>query len=77
MPGTPITNDLRHRPTDTPLVVPWHRAAHAVCEVITGVDDLTDNLQGHPELLGYDFADLEAAYRALGRILDLVQRRAR
>jgi hypothetical protein len=72
MPGTPITNDLRYRSTDTPLVAPWHRAARAVCEVTAGVSDLADILQGHPELLRYDFADLQAAYRSLGRILDFV-----
>jgi hypothetical protein len=75
MPGTPVTNGLRRPPIDTPLVAPWHLAARAVCDVAAGVSDLADVLQGHPELLGYDFADLEAAHRALGRILDFVKRR--
>jgi hypothetical protein len=74
MPGTPITNDLRYLPTDLSLVLPWHRAARAVCEITAGVSDLADILQGHPELRGYDFADLEAAHRSLGRILDFVTR---
>jgi hypothetical protein len=76
MPGTPITNDLPSSPIDLPLVLPWNLAARAVCDVTTGVSDLADVLQGHPELLRYDFADLEAAYQALGRILDFVKRRA-
>jgi hypothetical protein len=55
------------------------RAAVAgVGEVTTGVIDLADILQGYPELLGYNFADLQAAaHRALGHILDFVNAAAR
>jgi hypothetical protein len=60
---------------DTQLVEPWHHAARAVCDVITGVSELADVLQGHPELR-YDLADLEAAHRALGRIVAVVKQRA-
>jgi hypothetical protein len=70
-----ITNDLRNPPTETQFVEPWHHAARAVCEVITGISELADILQGHPELR-YDLTDLEAAHRALGRIVAAVKQRA-
>ncbi len=76
MPGTAITNDLRNPPTATEFVEPWHHAAHAMCGIITGVSELADLLQGHPELLRYNFAGLEPAHQALGRILDFVKRNA-
>jgi hypothetical protein len=50
-------------------------AARVVCEVITGISELADILQGHPELR-YDLTDLEAAHRALGRIAAFVKHRA-
>jgi hypothetical protein len=71
-----ITNDPRNPLTETQFVEPWHHAARAMCEITTGVSDLADLLQGHPELLEYDFADLESAHQALGRILDFVKQRA-
>jgi hypothetical protein len=46
-----------------------------VCEVITGISELADILQGHPELR-YDLTDLEAAHRALGRIIAIAKQRA-
>jgi hypothetical protein len=70
-----ITNDFRNPPTETQFVEPWHLAARAVCDVITGISELADILQGHPELR-YDLADLEAAHRALGRIVAVVKQRA-
>jgi hypothetical protein len=70
-----ITNDLRSSPTETQFVEPWHHAARAVCDVVTGVSELTDIFQGHPELR-YDLIDLEAAHRALGRIVAAVKQRA-
>jgi hypothetical protein len=68
-----LTNDLRT--TETQFVEPWHHAARAVCEIITGISELADILQGHPELR-YDLADLEAAHRVLGRIVAFVKQRA-
>jgi hypothetical protein len=70
-----LTNDLRNPPTETHFVEPWHHAARAVCDVLTGVSELTDVLQAHPELR-YDLTDLEAAHRALGRIVAVVKQRA-
>jgi hypothetical protein len=70
-----ITNDLRNPRTETQFVEPWHHAARVVCDIITGVSELADILQGHPELR-YDLTDLEAAYRALGRIVAVVKQRA-
>jgi hypothetical protein len=69
-----LTNDLRN-PTETQFVEPWHHAARAVCEVITGISELADIFQGHPELR-YDISDLEAAHRALGRIVAVMKQRA-
>jgi hypothetical protein len=69
-----LTNDLRG-PTEMQFVEPWHRAACAVCEVITGISELADILQGHPELR-YDLTDLEAAHRVLGHIVAFVKQRA-
>jgi hypothetical protein len=69
-----LTNDLRN-PTETQFTEPWHHAARAVCEVITGISELADILQGHPELR-YDLTDLEAAHRVLGRIVAFVKQRA-
>ncbi len=69
-----LANDLRN-PTETQFVEPWHHVARAVCEVITGISELADVLQGHPELR-YDLTDLEAAHRALGRIVAFVKQRA-
>jgi hypothetical protein len=71
-----ITNDLRNLRTETQFVEPWHHAARAVCEVLTGISELADILQGHPELR-YDLTDLEAAHRALGRIVAFVKHRAK
>jgi hypothetical protein len=70
-----ITNDLHNPPTETRFFEPWHQAARAVCDVITGVSELADVLQAHPELR-YDLTDLEAAHRALGRIVTVVKKRA-
>ncbi|HEY2534004.1 MAG TPA: hypothetical protein VGJ20_39790 [Xanthobacteraceae bacterium] len=70
-----ITNDLRNPPTKTQFTEPWHHAARAVRDVITGVSELADVLQAYPELR-YDLADLEAAHRALGRIVAVVKQRA-
>jgi hypothetical protein len=69
-----LTNDLRNR-TETQFVEPWHHAARAVCEVIAGISELADILQGHPELR-YDLTDLEAAHRVLGRIVAFAKDRA-
>jgi hypothetical protein len=60
---------------ETQYVEPWHHAARAVCDIITGVSELADILQGHPEFR-YDLTDLEATYRALGRIVAVVKQRA-
>lgn len=70
-----ITNDLPNPPNETQFVEPWHHAARAVCDVITGISELADILQGHPELR-YDLADLEVAQRALGHIVAVVKQRA-
>ena len=75
MPGTP-SNKPRKPSDDTSLVEPWHRAASAVCDVVEGTRELADLFQGHPELLCYNYADLEAAQRILGRILDIVKQRS-
>jgi len=76
MPGTPITNNPPEPPDNAPFVEPWDRAASAVCDVVDGTRDLAGLFQGHPELLCYNYADLKAAQRDLGRILDIVRRRA-
>jgi hypothetical protein len=70
-----ITKRSPHPPTQKQFVEPWHHAARAVCDVITGISELADILQGHPELR-YDLADLEAAHRALARIMAVVKQRA-
>jgi hypothetical protein len=70
-----ITNDLRNPPAETQFAEPRHHAARAACEVITGISELADILQGHPELR-YDLIDLEGAHRALGRIVAFVKHRA-
>jgi hypothetical protein len=73
MPGTPKTNNPPKPPDGSSLGEPWHRAASAVCDVVDGTRELADLFQGHPELLCYNYADLEAAQRT---ILDIVKRRA-
>jgi hypothetical protein len=70
-----ITKRSPHPPTEKQFVEPWHHAARAVCEVITGISELAEILQGHPEF-GYDVRDLEGAHRALGRIVAVMKQRA-
>jgi hypothetical protein len=70
-----ITNDLRDPPNETQFVEPWHHAARAMCDVITGISELADIFQAHPELR-YELTDLEAAHRALGRIVAVLKQRA-
>jgi hypothetical protein len=46
-----------------------------MCDVITGISELADIFQAHPELR-YELTDLEAAHRALGRIVAVLKQRA-